>query len=159
MGRGAWWYSGEIDLGFSGALRAAATVVVDDPIFGLLAYGGDLERNKKTIAVIPKDGLRARFHILRGGQRVHILLDRDGFAAGQRITFDEALREIAFTLENRSGDRHETRLHLAGLPPGAYRVLVGQREAATLTSRDGENQAVAVAVAPEGAQVTIKRVP
>ena len=27
MGRGSWWYSGEIDLGFSGALRAAATVV------------------------------------------------------------------------------------------------------------------------------------
>jgi hypothetical protein len=158
MGRGAWWYSGEIDLGFSGALRAAATVVVDDPIFDLFAYGGDLERNQKTITVIPKDGLRARFHILRGSQRVHLLLDRDGFAAGPPITFDVALHKIAFTLENRSGDRHETRLHLAGLPPGAYRVMVEQREAASFTSRDREDQAVDIAVALEGARVAIERV-
>jgi hypothetical protein len=40
MGRGPWWYSGEIDLGFGGALRAAATVVMEDPIFGLVAYAG-----------------------------------------------------------------------------------------------------------------------
>src|SRR5262249_3145659 len=42
MGHWPWWYSGEIDLGFSGALRTVATVVADDPVFGLFAYGGDL---------------------------------------------------------------------------------------------------------------------
>ena len=42
MGRGSWWYSGEIDLGFSAALRMAATIVSEDPVFGLFAYGGDL---------------------------------------------------------------------------------------------------------------------
>ena len=44
MGRGSWWYSGEIDLGFIGALRMAATIVSEDPIFGLFAYGGELKR-------------------------------------------------------------------------------------------------------------------
>jgi len=38
---------GEIDLGFSGALRTAATVVSDDPIFGLFAYGGDLKKRRQ----------------------------------------------------------------------------------------------------------------
>jgi hypothetical protein len=158
MGRGPWWYSGEIDLGFSGALRSAATTVVEDPLFGLQAYCGDLERNKRGIAVIPKDGLRTRFHILRGAQRVHLLLERDGFAARQPITFDAALREIAFTLENRSGDRHETGIHIAGLPPGAYRVMVEHREAALLTSRSGEDREARVALGPGGAHITITRV-
>jgi hypothetical protein len=71
QGRGAWWYESEIDLGFSGALRTAATIVSDDPIFGLIAYGGDLERDGRSNRVIPKDGLRARFHIVRGAQRFH----------------------------------------------------------------------------------------
>jgi hypothetical protein len=40
--RGPWHYDGEIDLGFGGALRSAATVVTRDPIFGWFAYGGVL---------------------------------------------------------------------------------------------------------------------
>src|SRR5439155_69312 len=32
--RGPWHYDGEIDLGFGGALRMAATIVTRDPIFG-----------------------------------------------------------------------------------------------------------------------------
>jgi len=35
--RGAWSYDGEIDLGYCGALRAAATIVADDPLFGMIA--------------------------------------------------------------------------------------------------------------------------
>ena len=38
--RGPWPYSGEIDLGYGAALRTAATIVADDPLFGLIAYGG-----------------------------------------------------------------------------------------------------------------------
>src|SRR5204863_3753088 len=69
MGRGSWWYSGEIDLGYSGALRTAATVVSDDPIFGLFAYGGDLKQSSHVIRVVPKDGLRTRFYVVRGDTR------------------------------------------------------------------------------------------
>src|SRR5437763_15560189 len=85
MGRGSWWYSGEIDLGFSGALRSAATIVADDPIFGLIVYGGELRRTGSNTEVIPKDGLRARFHIMRDNQRIHILVDRDGFAKDKPV--------------------------------------------------------------------------
>jgi len=38
--RGSWYYGCEIDLGFGGALRAAATIFAEDPIFGPIAYGG-----------------------------------------------------------------------------------------------------------------------
>lgn len=49
IGNGSWGYSGEIDLGFSGALRTPATVISDDPIFGLYAYGGELTRHGVSI--------------------------------------------------------------------------------------------------------------
>ena len=38
--RGPWRYDGEIDLGYGGALRMAATIVTRDPVFGWFAYGG-----------------------------------------------------------------------------------------------------------------------
>jgi len=157
MGRGPWWYSGEMDLGFGGALRSAATVVVDDPIFGLIAYGGDLQRKNALTYVIPKDGLRARFHVLRGSQRLHLLLGRDGFAAGQPIAFDDALNRITVRLENRDGRPHETTLQIAGLPPGTYQVAVEDRVLQTLTSHEGEDQQVRVAADPNGASITITR--
>ncbi|PYT74359.1 MAG: hypothetical protein DMG39_03335 [Acidobacteria bacterium] len=122
MGRGSWWYSGEIDLGFSGALRSAATIVADDPIFGLIVYGGELRRTGSNTEVIPKDGLRARFHIMRDNQRIHILVDRDGFAKDKPVSFDDGLGIVRFTLENRAAAAHEAEVRIAGLAPGNYTV-------------------------------------
>jgi hypothetical protein len=157
MGRGPWWYSGEIDLGFDGALRSGATVVVDDPIFGLFAYGGELQQKHALTYVIPKDGLRARFHIVRGSQHLHLLLERDGFAAGQPISFDDALNRITFNLENRGGGRHDTLIHVAGLPSGKYQVTVQDRPLQALASLNGEDQEVRVEVGSNGASITITR--
>jgi hypothetical protein len=111
--RGPWQYSGEIDLGFAAALRTAATIVADDPILGLVAYGGQLTKTGKQIAVIPEDGLRRRFHIIRAGQRFHLLLDRDRFAHDQPICFDDALAEISFVLEG-SASEHEAAMSVSG---------------------------------------------
>ncbi len=118
---GSWWYSGEIDLGFNGALRGMATIVTEDPIFGTLAYNGDLVRKGESWSVVPKDGLRARFHVVRGERRIGIELARDGFAAGRPITFDEALKTVSFEIENRSGDAHAARLTISG----PYEATVG----------------------------------
>ena len=160
MGRGSWWYSGEIDLGYSGALRSAATVVVDDPIFGLFAYGGDVSREKNFTHVIPKDGLRARFHIVRGAQRVHLLLDRDGFAKDKRVSFDDALTTIRFTLENRAATRHDAIVRVAGLPAGEYKATVQNHPTQKLAvSGEGEHQIrIRIPVDTSGASVAIIRV-
>src|SRR5215467_9271653 len=157
MGRGSWWYSGEIDLGYSGALRAAATVVSDDPIFGPFAYGGDIAREKNTTQVVPKDGLRARFHIVRGKQRVHILLDRDGFAKDKPISFDDALTVIRFTLENRAAAKHDTVIRVAGLPAGNYKVMNQNRLAQKLIVKDDSEQRLRIPVDVSGTSVSIER--
>jgi hypothetical protein len=158
MGRGSWWYSGEIDLGYSGALRSAATIVVDDPIFGLFAYGGDISRQKNLTQVIPKDGLRARFHIVRGTQRLHILLARDGFANDKPVSFDDALATIRFTLENRAAASHETVVQIAGLPAGEYEATAQNHRLQKLTVRNGEEQQIRIPVDASGVAVVITRV-
>jgi hypothetical protein len=134
--RGVWPYSAEIDLGFGGALRAAATVVADDPLFGLLAYGGRLTRTGTVTDVVPMDGMGRRFHVLRGTQRVHLLLDRNGLAAGQPVRFDDGLKEMSLTVENRAPDgvaaAHETELRVSGLPAGSYQVTANGRALQTI---------------------------
>lgn len=96
--RGAWTYGGEIDLGFGGALRAAAVIVTEDPIFGLVAYGGEVSKDKKTYLVVPRDGLRKRFHAVFGKDRLHLILDRDGFAAEKPVKVSRSLDEVSFVL-------------------------------------------------------------
>lgn len=120
--RGPWQYSGEIDLGFGAALRTAATIVADDPILGLVAYGGRLTKTGKQTAVIPEDGLRRRLHIIRAGQRFHLLLDRDRFARDQPIRFDDALAEISFVLEG-GASKHQAAMSVSG----SYSVFVDGR--------------------------------
>ena len=149
---GAWWYDGEIDLGFSGALRSAATVVSDDPLFGLIAYGGSLKHVGGSVEVIPRDGLRTRLYIVRGTSRAQLTLDRDGFAKDQPVTFDDSFKQIDFQLENRGGGAHDAVLHLRGMPAGTYRVSVNGTQLA------GESLDVTVPIAAAGTtRVTVRR--
>jgi hypothetical protein len=137
--RGTWYYGGEADMGFGAALRTAATVVVDDPLFGHFAYGGSLRRGNGTIDVIPKDGLRRRVHVILAGRRVHLELDRDGFAAGRPVVFSEKLDRFQFQLENRTQDAHAVTLKASGLPPGSYAVSLDGSVRLQLDAREGRD--------------------
>jgi hypothetical protein len=156
-GRGPWWYSGEIDLGFTGALRTAATIVVKDPIFGLYAYGGKLKRHKSLIEVVPKDGLRARFHILLGNENLYIRLSRDGFKKGLPVAFNDSLSRIAFTLGNRTHNRHRTTIQITGLPQGIYQVNLNGRRYERIISEHGAEKEIVVTVSGNGVPVSLTR--
>jgi hypothetical protein len=132
--RGPWRYDGEIDLGYGGALRMAATVVALDPVFGWVAYGGTLEEKGADVSVEPRDGVRRRLATVVPGSsqgeplRLKVELERDGFAAGQKIVIDKALRKIAFTVENRTADAHKTGLRVSAPAGFAYELIRdGQR--------------------------------
>jgi hypothetical protein len=129
--RGPWRYDGEIDLGYGGALRMAATVVARDPVFGWIAYGGTLEERRREVAVEPRDGLRRRLAAVVPGPaepaRLKIELERDGFAAGRRIEVDTSLRRVAFDSENRTADTHRTGLRLSVPAGSVYELVVNGR--------------------------------
>lgn len=123
MPRGAWYYDGEIDLGFGGALRTAITVVTKDPLFNWFAYGGNLKDSPQGFEVIPRDGLRQRLAIVLKDFRLKIELDRDGFSAEKPVRLDRNLKKIKFLLENRTADQHLTRLKITSLKPDRYIIL------------------------------------
>jgi len=126
--RGPWYYDGEIDLGYGGALRSAATIVVNDPDFNWYAYGGDLLHRGDRFAVQPKDGLQQRFYFLNGETKLAITCETDGFApASDAITFDISLSDITLVLENRTNMPHEQQLTLSGFPAGTYAVELNGR--------------------------------
>jgi hypothetical protein len=156
MTRGAWYYSAEEDVSYCAAIRTHATIVARDPIFGEIAYGGLLTRAGNSVSVIPRDGLRVRFHVMRGDQRLHMELDHDGYASEKPIVISDDLSRIQFTLENRTGSAHETGLSLSGLPAGEYEVLVDGRRADVVTG--GQDRVVSLPVtAAAASRVVISR--
>jgi hypothetical protein len=155
MTRGAWYYSAEEDVGYCAAIRTHATIVVRDPIFGELAYGGVLTRTANAVAVIPRDGLRVRFHVVRDRQRLHMELDHDGFAKEQPVVVSDDLSRIEFVLENRTGGAHTTGLSIEGLPAGEYDVRVGGKR--VLRASGAQLNTVTLPVSGAAEQVSIVR--
>lgn len=127
-GGGAYHYDGEQNLGMGAVTRMAATIMTEDPIFGWIAYGGKLEERNDKYAVLPRDGVRIRFWLIDDQQRVGIELERDGFSRENPIVIDINKDRIEFVIENRTGDRHTTRMILAANEPGKWTL-----------SLDGEN--------------------
>jgi len=123
--RGVWPYDGEIDSGFSGALRSASTVVTDDPIFGLIAYGGEVKKEGDGVEVECHDGLRQRLHLMNLAQPVHIELDRDGFSTGRPVEVRTDGGRIEITVESRSVPKHTANLSINGLAAGKYEITKG----------------------------------
>lgn len=139
--RGSWYYSSEIDLGFCGFLRAASTILVDDPEFGLTALGGRLKIKRNVYEVIPVDGLRRRFHVLANNHRVHLEIRYDRFVKNKSVSLSKRLDSIHFYLENVDSVPHKTTLLISGLPKNAYEVLMDGHRVTTFNSF-GENQSV-----------------
>jgi hypothetical protein len=157
MPRGAWHYSAEEDVGYCAALRTHETIVAKDPVFGEFAYGGVLTRTPGGVSVVPRDGLRVRFHVIRGGQRLHFMLDHDGFAKEQPVIVADDLSRVQFMLENRTGGAHSTDLIIAGLPSGRYAVTVNGKVVDTITgSADRTKVALPVGASPS-ARVEIRK--
>jgi hypothetical protein len=110
--RGSWYYSCEIDLGYCGALRAARTVIADDPIFGRFCFGGDYKTARGGVEVVPRDGVRRRFHALINGHKLHIEIDNARFARGQAIFVSDDLNDGRGQLESDNTLEHTAQVRI-----------------------------------------------
>lgn len=147
--RGPWYYASEVDLGYSGALRTAATILADDPLFGRFCFGGDWRKTAAGLEIVPKDGVRRRFYALLGaGQqtKLHLVLETDRFAAAQPIFLKENFSQLRFRLESDNPTRHVARLLVSGLPAGKYSLFGGDGAHAPVEIKDGQEGAVELAV-------------
>jgi len=143
--RGPWYYASEVDLGYSGALPIAATILADDPVFGRFCFGGDWRKTSAGLEIVPKDGVRRRLYVLLGDaeqQKLHLLLENDRFAASHPIVLKEDLSEVRFRLESDNPTGHTARLNLSGLPAGSYTLLDGSRTVAALEVKQGKESVI-----------------
>ncbi|HZJ82534.1 MAG TPA: DUF5695 domain-containing protein, partial [Clostridia bacterium] len=99
--RGSWYYSCEIDLGYCGALRAAATVLSFDDKFGLFCFGGSLEQEGSTLKIMPRDGIRQRFGIVKDTGILNITLDRGHFSKEKPIVVDRDINKIILAIDTK----------------------------------------------------------
>lgn len=156
MTRGAWYYSAEEDVGYVGALRTHATILTRDPTFGEFAYGGVATRTGTTVQVVPRDGLRVRFHVIRDNQRLHVELDHDGFAKERPIVVADDLSSLRFSVENRAGGVHTASLAIDGLPAGEYRVTAAGAAAGSVSG--GGARTIALPIGATGlTEILIQR--
>ncbi len=156
--RGAWPVCGEVDHGLAAAIEAARTVLFDDPVFGLFAYGGEAMRQGDTIRVIPRDGVRRRFSAILGARRFHLDLTDDGFAQSTALEIAASLDHIRFTLENRGTSAHNTGLRVEGLPQGEFALIVNEDETMTTFFSGGAPAVLSIPLSSAPARtVEIKR--
>jgi hypothetical protein len=141
--RGSWYYACEIDLGYCGALRTAATVLIDDPIFGRVCLGGGWRSTGNNLEVFPKDGLRRRFHARLGKGSLSVASEADRFPASQPLVLKDDLSEVRFQLESDNPGRHTAKLLVSG-EAGEYEVRDSSGSVANIVLRDGQEAAVEV---------------
>jgi hypothetical protein len=124
--RGPWYYSSETDLGYCGALRTAATIVADDPVFGRFCFGGEMRAENATLHIIPRDGLRRRLRLRTGGQNVDLEITGARFCKEEPIRFSTDRQELLFKLETEATTGGEVQISIKGLPARTYTILCGQ---------------------------------
>ncbi|HZJ82328.1 MAG TPA: DUF5695 domain-containing protein [Clostridia bacterium] len=125
--RGSWYYSCEIDLGYCGALRAAATVLSFDDKFGLFCFGGSLEQEDSTLKIMPRDGIRQRFGIVKDNGILNITLDKGHFSKENPIIVDRDINKIILTIDTKDV-RGEIGISISAID-AKYRVLdQGEKE-------------------------------
>jgi hypothetical protein len=120
-------------------------VLADDPIFGRFCFGGDWRKTSKGIEVIPKDGLRRRFHAMLDNGELHLVLDNDRFASDRPIVLDERFSGIHFQLESDNPPKHVAKISLSGLP-GDYTVRNSKDQVAQFKLKEREQVTVELPV-------------
>ena len=149
--RGPWYYSSETDLGYCGALRAACTIVADDPVFGRFCFGGEMRAEKGSLEIIPRDGVRRRLHLRTEGELIDFELTGARFAREQPVRWFTGQHRFHFALETESSGSGEVQIAIAGLPAGAYKVSCGEQK---IELRPGDGKPLLLRV-PAGSSKTV----
>jgi hypothetical protein len=144
MHRGPWYYSAEENLGFCGALRMAATILADDPIFGRFCYGGSWSQSGGTNQIVPLDGVRRQFHSMLNTGDLHLVLDNDRFAAAQPIVLLSDLSQVSFQIESENTAAHSVTLHFTPSIAATYTFTSIHGVVTTLSLQSGQEGVVSL---------------
>ncbi|SPE61298.1 hypothetical protein SBV1_640004 [Verrucomicrobia bacterium] len=126
-------------------------MLADDPIFGRFCFGGEWRKISRGIAVVPRDGLRRRFHAMLETGKLHLVLDNDRFASEQPIVLRRDFAEISFQLESDNPAEHVAKLNVSGLS-GSYILRGSKGQIASLKLKENEEVAAELPMDPSHLQ-------
>lgn len=147
-----WWaWSGEASLGFWGALNTATVDVVDDPVVGYYAYGGELTRDDGSLKIVPRDGVRQRLTVVPLGR---FGVDLSGLRYHQAVVAED-LSRISLSVEAITAVPEAVTLTLRNLPSGSYSVRVDGKQVRRITPRETPGRVELGAMGAGSHEVTI----
>ena len=98
-GRGPWRYCGEGDLGMCAITRTAATILVDDPMFGWTLFGGNLSEEKDGFSFIPEDGVSRSLYFVTDDRRVGLSLDCGHWSSDVPVRVNKTLSRLWLSVD------------------------------------------------------------
>jgi hypothetical protein len=96
--------------------------------------------------------------MIGGDQRLHVLLERDGFAKEKPIRFNDNLSQVDFALENRAGFAHQAAIRISGLPAGIYRVTCGGKSLSEFSEQGSKEIVLSIPIPDKVTSVSIVRI-
>ncbi len=136
--------AGEADLGLFGALKIISSDVAQDPVFGLVGYGCEVERAGVVYTVTPRDGIGQRVNVLP--LKLYLQVQQDQIVASS-LSKDR----VELSLKSRKAGAHANELSLEGLVAGTYGVWTDGVRTGTVTASVGKTTVVSF---PMGAAAT-----
>ena len=112
-------YTGDYGMGFFGHAYAAASYLVNDPTFGWLGFGGDVQQADGSVSITPRDGARTRLFVAPAGQWIVL---ESGRIASARYT--PASGAISLTLDAATPTTPTARILIEQTTPGARPLSV-----------------------------------
>ena len=137
INRGIWNVDGEIDMGLGSSIDSLCTIVVQDPNFGTVCYGGSLEITEDQYKIYSLDGIGRRLNIRLKGLLIDIELDRDQFSNSEPIYLNKDLELLSFYINNTTMDDHCTIIKVSGLENNPYKLFVNAQHRIDMDQNKG----------------------
>jgi hypothetical protein len=112
-------FTGDVGLGLWGNLKAARCYALDDPVIGLVAYGGQLDRSGNdagsSFKLHPYPGLDHRIRCMNS----ELMIDSEGPAI-KTVEWTKSFDTLSFELSNPMEYSCHASIKISGLPEGEY---------------------------------------
>ncbi|WP_240697679.1 hypothetical protein [Sphingomonas desiccabilis] len=134
-------------------MRAARTIVADDPVFGRICYGGAWAQDGDEIAVSPRDGVRRRLSVRIASAWFDLELLNGRFDNDASIRIGEDGRTLTVMVERFDTSSPKLRVRFRGQPGSYAAVAHGEEHLFTV-----EGTTAAEITLPAGQQLIVRKV-
>ena len=120
MKRGIWNVDGEIDMGLGSSIDSLCTILIDDPNFGIICYGGNVKIYDDRYEIFSFDGVRTKFNCRLKKLSIDIEFMRDQFSNTNPIMIYKNLSLLKFSINNITNNDHNALIKVSGKNRDAF---------------------------------------